>query len=97
MTTDPARLKAWDNAQALREGWDLFWVDGDRGSGLELQRVDDPQAIPNAAELGVPLRPPFNHDHHAVAFVRERALGGSTYHRDAMACCAILGLQTSET
>lgn len=97
MTTDAGLSPGWDNAQALREGWDLFWVDAEHGSGLELQRLDDPQAIHNAAELGLPRRPPFNHDHHAVAFVRERALGGSTYHRDAMACCALLGLQPSET
>lgn len=83
----------WDNEQALREGWDLFWTDADHASGLLLQRLEDPQAAHDAAALGLPAEPVFADDAHALAFVRERALSGSTYHRNALACCALLGLQ----
>lgn len=68
-------MNIFDNDQALREGWDLFEVDG----RWQLQRIDDPAAN----GLGYDM-PKFASDAHAIIFVAERAASGSEYHMTAL-------------
>lgn len=68
--------EAFNNSQALSEGWDLFDVEG----RIQLQRIDDP-----ASDEGLGYHDPkFASDADALIYVAVRAHGGSIYHRDAI-------------
>ncbi len=56
-----------DDAEAEKEGWNLFSVDDGR---LEIQRIDEYDV--------------FETDDAALAFIRERAAGGSALHQKAL-------------
>lgn len=79
----------WDNTQALTEGWDLFHVDYDHASGLEIQRIDDPMSVP---DLGYD-DPKFTDDNEAMAFVVSRANTGSAYHKAALSLWERFGVE----
>ena len=66
---------AFNNAQALQEGWDLVDVDG----RLQLQRLDSPSSV----HLGY-LDQKFKSDADALIVVAQQANAGSTLHRQAL-------------
>ena len=70
------RADRFDNAQALREGWDLFDVEG----RVFLQKIDDPASVEG---LGYEC-PKFASDAAAIIFVALAAQAGSSYHLDAL-------------
>jgi hypothetical protein len=68
--------EGFDNIQALREGWDLFDVEG----RLQLQRID----APSDHEFLDYEKPKFASDADAIIFVALQARAGSVYHRRAL-------------
>jgi hypothetical protein len=72
----PYQPGAFDNSQALNEGWDLFDVDG----RLQLLMLDDPGACDGLDYT----EPKFQSDVAALLFVAQQALEGSRYHLYAL-------------
>lgn len=67
----------FDNTQAMKEGWDLFEVDG----RLMLQRIDHPSDHAGILDYD---EPKFNSDADAIIHVALEADAGSEYHRNAI-------------
>ena len=65
------------NEKAVREGWDLFDVDG----RLQLQRIDSPTAHEIHLDYDVAK---FQSDADAIIHVALEAQRGSEYHRSAL-------------
>ncbi|MCE5317415.1 MAG: hypothetical protein LLG04_08680 [Parachlamydia sp.] len=67
----------FDNTQAYREGWGLFYIDRNT---FRILVLDDPQSIHES----YPKRAVFNEDEDAVDFVTYAASQGSRYHKKAL-------------
>lgn len=72
-------IKDFDNAQAYKEGWGLFAIDG-QINDCRIQKLDDPRSV----DESYPEESPFKDDREAFQFVVDRACAGSTYHRRAL-------------
>lgn len=69
-----------DSWRAMREGWDIFWTNSADHAPFELQRMDDPMAVP---ELGYD-EPKFEDDPGAWRFVFAGAEAGNEHHMKAV-------------
>lgn len=67
---------AWDDTQAISEGWCLFDVDGRHS----MQRID----CPESADGNSVDEPVFDSDADAIIYVASLAAAGSAYHMDAL-------------
>jgi hypothetical protein len=66
-------MKDFDDTQAIEEGWCISCCEGSHyipNGWYDLQRWDEDTE--------------FNTDQDAVAFVHQRAIDGSEYHREAL-------------
>lgn len=75
-------IMSFDNTRALKEGWDLFDVDG----RIQLQRIDCPS---DHEGLGYD-EPKFESDAHALVEVAVQARFGSLYHWHAICQIGVL-------
>lgn len=69
----------FDPSQALREGWDLFDVEG----RFQLQRIDRPADHEEVPEIDY-ATPKFASDADAIIHVALQAAAGSAYHKEAL-------------
>lgn len=69
-------MSLFDNTRALKEGWDLFDIEG----RYCLQRID----VPSDDEFLGYKEPKFASDSMAIIFVAQKAYQGSDYHWGAL-------------
>ncbi|MEE9481804.1 hypothetical protein [Methylobacterium ajmalii] len=85
-----AETPDFDNTQAHQEGWAIFDCAGSGNGRWQICRIDCP-AEWNEGDPGyLPFEDAqFENDGAAWNHVVSRALAGSEYHRDALACVSL--------
>lgn len=73
----PRKPTVFDNTQAYREGWGLFYTDRNT---FRILVLDDPQSIHES----YPKKAVFRFDEDAIDFVKYAASQGSRYHKKAL-------------